>query len=111
MTQISVTGTAEVLTDGAVGDANWQTTAASSRRGYLGKLAPGTSTQRPDINLPPEVRGRIPTEDELIPARRNFAVLSIVITSIDWLRLGRDGNLRAVLSYGASTNDFTWVAP
>lgn len=109
--QLSVTGTAQVHSMDAVADANWDDTPASSRRAYLGELAPGLATDEPNINLPEHVRGRVPSEEELAPARINFAVVGITVSAIDCLKLDRDGNLRAQFRYAAHGDEFTWVAP
>lgn len=112
MEQLVVTGTASVHTDDSVADENWKVAAPSSRRGYLGILAPGTPTDGPDVNLPANVRGRVPSEAELAPARENFAAIVIAVESIEWLRLARTGNHRAVFRYdNEDLVGATWVAP
>ena len=112
MEQVVACGAATIHTNDDVADANWETAAASSRRGYLGKLAPGTRVDQPETNLPETVAGRIPSEEELTAGRSNFAAITIAVATLDWLLLDRSGNYRAVFRYepdGAASSD--WLAP
>ncbi|MFK7817431.1 MAG: pyridoxamine 5'-phosphate oxidase family protein [Planctomycetaceae bacterium] len=111
MTQIVVQGTAKVHTDDELTDREWNCTPGSSRRAYLAPMAPGQRTTEPSVNLPQSVVGRIPDESELEAGRTNFAVISVGVTSIDWLHLDRDGNLRALFEYDAGQEfSATWLA-
>lgn len=109
--QLVVHGLATVHTSESLADEHWSKTPASSRRAYLAPHTPGTPCESPSINLPAHVAGRVPTEEELKPARVNFAVLSVRVEHIDWLRLERDGNTRALFDYTASMPAATWIAP
>lgn len=109
--QASIQGAATVHTDDAVAGEQWTATPALSRRGYLGPLPPGTPTVKPNHNLPDDIVGRQPTEDELQPGRENFCVIRVLADTIDWLQLDRSGNLRARFEYGTGGLIANWIAP
>lgn len=109
--QICVAGTASINTNDVAADEQWHKTPASSRRAYLGPHAPGAKLDFVGVNLPDDVVGRIPTENELEPARENFAILQVVAKQLDWLNLNRDGNTRALFQYSEAEVAASWIAP
>ena len=98
-------------TDDEVADRVWNREAESSLRGYLGPQPPGTQVSAPTTNIPTEFANRLPNRDELETARKNFAVISCVITSAEWLLLNRGGNLRAVFRYDGDDSAASWIVP
>lgn len=111
MVQLTVRGAASVHTVDQVADSQWSEAPATSRRAYLGPFPPGTVTGEPCVNLPESVIGRVPDESELAAGRQNFAVISFVVSQMDWLKLDRSGNLRARFSYENNTPTGSWIAP
>lgn len=111
-TQLVVQGTASLHGEDHIADRHWRATPASSRRGYLAPMPPGTRAGSPSCNLPAEVVGRVPTESEVAGGRQNFTVIVVSVTRIDWLRLGREGNLRALFEYD-ETGELSacWLEP
>ena len=93
--QLQLQGTATIHTDDETADRFWQSEPESSLRGYLAPHAPGVVSSTADVNLPYDVRGRIPHRDELAAGRQNFAVISCVVHAAEWLLLRQSGNLRA----------------
>ena len=110
--QLQLTGTAVVHVEEHVTDWLWQKEPVASLRGYLAVFPPGAVCGGPETNLPEHVLGRIPEPGELLPGRKNFAVISSVIESAEWLMLRREGNLRAVFRYeGGQVASSDWLAP
>ena len=111
--QIRARGTGRIETHGAVADAAWSQANAFARRCYLAESGPGTPVARPVSGLPGEVEGIRPSEEQLVPARENFAVLLVTLTSLDWLYLAHNGHRRAKFSRGDADQPWqgTWVIP
>lgn len=110
--QIRVRGTGQILTVGPEVDAAWDAGTNFARRCYLGE-GPGAPSDGPTSGLPPEFEGVEPDDPQLLPARENFALLRITITSADWLYLAHTGHVRAQFSRtddGAAWSG-RWVAP
>jgi len=93
--QIRCRGTGRVESAGAAADAAWAASSAFARRCYLGD-APGTLSPEPSSGLPEWAEGQQPTEEQLAPARANFAVLLVEIDEVDWYRLAHTGHRRAL---------------
>jgi 3-hydroxyisobutyrate dehydrogenase len=111
--QLRLRGAARIETSGPVADAAWAAASEYARRCYLAVGAPGSPAERPGSGLPAEVEGIRPSEDQLLPARENFAVLLIEPLSLDWLYLAHDGHRRAQFARAAPGQDWqgTWVIP
>lgn len=111
--QLRVRGTARIETVGPVADAAWAAATPYARRCYLTEGAPGSPAEQPRSGLPAEVEGIRPSEEQLLPARENFAVLLIEPTSLDWLYLAHDGHRRAQFTRTGPGQDWqgTWVIP
>lgn len=105
--QIRVRGRGNVLTEGPLVDAAWEQAGAYARRCYLAQAAPGTPVPEATSGLPPEVEGLRPDEEQLLPARANFAVVLVQANEFDWLWLSHEGHRRAVWSGG----EWRWVSP
>ncbi len=110
--QIRVRGTAEIVAQGAEVDAAWAASTNFARRCYLGE-GPGATSDVPTSGLPPEFEGTEPDDAQLVPARENFALLRISLTSMDWLYLAHTGHVRAqfMRGDGASAWEGRWVSP
>ena len=111
--QLRLSGPARVEGSGPIADAAWAAASEYARRCYLAVAAPGTPTDEAVSGLPAEVEGIRPNEQQLLPARENFAVLLIEPTSLDWLYLAHDGHRRAQFTRPGPGQDWqgTWVIP
>lgn len=114
--QLCVRGLATIHTNDLTADQQWRGTPPSSRRAYLAPEPPGTLSATPCVNLPDTVLGRIPSESELTVGRENFAVIAVATQEVDWLKLDRQGSLRAMFGYVHTSgivvaDDGQWVAP
>ncbi|MEL7088010.1 MAG: pyridoxamine 5'-phosphate oxidase family protein [Planctomycetota bacterium] len=109
--QLRVTGTVTLRTDDAVADAQWDASSPSSRRCYLAPSPPGELSETVSPNLPPGVRGRVPTAEESAAGRRNFAVVDCRVERFDWLYLHHAGHRRArfVWAEGDATPTADWL--
>jgi pyridoxamine 5'-phosphate oxidase len=111
-TQLLLQGTAAIHTRGETADQLWADGTTASLKIYCGSAAPGTVSAAPDANLPPQLVGRIPDRNEIEGGRTNFAALEVHTETVEWLRLSRDGNLRARFSPEAGLPlRAEWVAP
>ena len=104
--QIRCRGQARVETESSLATAAWSESDTYARRCYLG-APPGEEREQPSSGLPDEVEGKRPTEEELAPARKNFAVMVVKIESADWYFLSNDGHRRAIFTNGKGC----WVTP
>ena len=108
--QIRVRGHGEILTDDPVAEAAWDNGSNFARRCYLGD-GPGAVSDTPTSGLPDEFEGVEPSNEQLVPARANFAVLRVTLTSLDWLYLAHTGHVRAQFEREGSNWRGRWVAP
>ncbi|MCL4673958.1 MAG: flavin-binding protein [Sphingomonadaceae bacterium] len=104
--QIRCKGTGRIEQYGPTADAAWADSNRFARRCYLG-AGPGASSSEPSSGLPPAFEGVEPNDDDLLPARENFAVLHITLQSVDWFHLAHTGHRRAIFEGGEGR----WVAP
>lgn len=111
--QIRARGMGRIETAGPVVDAAWAQADAYARRCYLAEAGPGTPIAEPSSGLPAAVEGIRPSAEQLVPARENFAILLITLTSLDWLYLAHNGHRRARFSRGDPGQPWqgTWVIP
>lgn len=108
--QIRVRGTGRVETAGPIADEAWAKGTNFARRCYLGE-GPGSVSDVPTSGLPPEFEGAEPDEEQLIPARENFAVLLIDVAEVDWLYLAHTGHIRAQFIRAGEGWGGRWVTP
>lgn len=108
--QIRVRGTGEVLRDDPVTERAWTNGSNFARRCYLGD-GPGAQSDAPTSGLPPEFEGVEPSDEQLEPARSNFAVLRVTLAEIDWLYLAHTGHIRAQFLRTDDGWQGRWVSP
>lgn len=108
--QIRVRGLGRVERDGPIADAAWTAGTNFARRCYLGD-GPGSASEVPTSGLPAEFEGAEPDDEQLIPARANFAVLLIDVEEVDWLYLAHTGHVRAQFTRAGQGWEGRWVTP
>ncbi|MEL6486150.1 MAG: pyridoxamine 5'-phosphate oxidase family protein [Pseudomonadota bacterium] len=109
--QIRARGTAQILREAPVTQNAWQAGSNFARRCYMGE-GPGTASDIPTSGLPPELEGVEPSDEQLAPARANFAVLLITLRELDWLYLAHTGHVRARFDAGPDGHwPGRWVTP
>jgi pyridoxamine 5'-phosphate oxidase len=111
--QLRLSGHAHVKAEGADVDDIWRDSDRFARRCYMAETAPSSRTDRPTSGLPQSVEGRKPEEAELVPARKNFALLLFEISQIDWLYLATEGHRRAVFTFDEKAQSWQgdWAIP
>ena len=108
--QIRARGIGRIETDTPLADEAWAQSTNFARRCYLGE-GPGGASDKPSSGLPAEFEGVEPTEEQVLPARANFAVLVIELKELDWFYLAHTGHLRAQLDRGERGWEGRWVTP
>ncbi len=93
--QLRLRGRGRIERSGDIVDAAWENSTNFARRCYLGS-GPGEISQGPTSGLPSDYEGTEPPEEELVPARENFALLLIEIEEADWFSLAHSGHRRAL---------------
>lgn len=104
--QLRCRGSGRIEREGEAADKAWAASDNFARRCYLGE-APGTPSKEATSGLPPRFEGVEPSEEDLAPARANFAVLLVTIEEIDWFYLSNDGHRRALFTGEGAQ----WIAP
>ena len=95
--QLRMRGAGRVGIDTPAAAAAWAKSTNFARRCYLG-AAPGAYSEKPTSGLPDWAEGIQPTDEQIAPARPNFAVLLVEVERYDWLHLANTGHRRAVLT-------------
>lgn len=108
--QIRVRGNGAILRDAPVTDSAWDHGSNFARRCYLGE-GPGADSAEPTSGLPAEFEGVEPSDEQLIGARANFAVLRIELAELDWLYLAHTGHVRAQFTRDGDEWQGRWVSP
>ena len=108
--QIRVRGTGKVLRDASVTQVAWDNGSNFARRCYLGD-GPGSASEVPTSGLPADYEGVEPSDEQLVSARDNFAVLLIELIELDWLYLAHTGHVRAQFTKGDADWSGRWVSP
>jgi len=106
--QIRLRGTARIERDWPTVQAAWEAGDNFARRCYLGD-GPGTLSDTASSGLPEAFEGIAPSDEELAPARANFAVLLVEIEQLDWFTLAHDGHRRA--QFDLVTGAACWATP
>ncbi|KVH47433.1 pyridoxamine 5'-phosphate oxidase family protein [Burkholderia diffusa] len=107
--QIRAEGVAAICDDEAQRRAIWQSNRPHTLLLYRAPLRPGTPIESPEdahvIARPGP--GTTPTDD----GYRNFCLLHVTVTRIDWLELARSGHRRAVFDVIDDGYEGRWIAP
>jgi hypothetical protein len=89
---------------------HWNAIPPAARGDYLGPMAPGTLSETYIDNLPPDFKEE-PTEENTREGFSNFVVLASEVTALDYLKLSREGHLRAQFHWQHGAWQESWVAP
>jgi hypothetical protein len=88
----------------------WQEIPSSARGDYVGPLPPGTLTKQYTDNLPDSFREE-PTEGNTQQGIENFVLIISEVQQLDFLKLGREGHLRAQFTWNQTHWESSWLAP
>nr|WP_175800728.1 pyridoxamine 5'-phosphate oxidase family protein [Burkholderia anthina] len=109
LVQIRTEGTVSICDDDAQRRAIWQSSRPHTLLLYRAPLRPGTP-----IELPEEAHiaaSRSPGAALTDDGYRNFCLLHVKLTRIDWLDLARGGHRRAVFDLNDDGYEGRWIAP
>jgi 3-hydroxyisobutyrate dehydrogenase len=108
--QLRVRGQGRVETDTALVQQAWEESTNFAKRCYLGD-GPGAASGAPTSGLPEWAEGIQPTDEQIMPARENFAILLIELHHLDWFYLANSGHIRAQFARLDDDWEGRWVAP
>lgn len=110
--QIRMRGVARIERTSDAAEDAWRTSTNFARRCYLTQAAPGSPSAEPVSGLPGWAEGVLPSDEDIAPARENFAILLIRVFAFDWLYLAHAGHRRATVTLDeAGATGFCWVVP
>ena len=111
--QLRLTGTMAITTTGEEIDRAWDAATLFARRAYMATSAPGTVVEQPMSGLPAFIEGRQPTDEDIAPARENFALLHVLFDTVEWLYLANSGHRRARWRWDGGTScwEGCWLVP
>ena len=107
LVQIRVEGVASICDDEAQRRAIWQSSRPQTLLLYRASLRPGTPIDSPEEAHITPSPGEAPTDD----GYRNFCLVHVTVTRIDWLELARGGHRRAVFDVNDDGYAGRWIAP
>ena len=110
--QLRMGGTARIERSSEAAQAAWEASNNFARRCYLAEAAPGSLSNIPVSGLPEWADGVLPSDDQIAPARENFAILLVTICEVDWLYLAHGGHRRAHIKLDSPHQpEFSWLVP
>jgi len=107
LVQIRAEGVASICDDEAQRRAIWQSSRPHTLLLYRAPLRPGTPIESPEEAHVTPSPGDAPTDD----GYRNFCLVHVTVTRIDWLELARGGHRRAVFDVNDDGYAGRWIAP
>lgn len=108
--QLRLIGSAWTEQASAMADAAWGESTLFARRCYMAETAPGVGVAAPTSGLPASIEGIQPTEADIAPVRKNFAILLFRFDNIEWLYLANSGHRRARWSWRDGWQG-SWLIP
>ena len=88
----------------------WVTIPPKNRGDYLGPVPPGNLTDEHTDNRPVSFKQN-PTEENTQSGYKNFALIVSTVYHLDFLKLSRDGHIRAQFNRRDDKWEKSWVAP
>ncbi|WP_175655334.1 pyridoxamine 5'-phosphate oxidase family protein [Burkholderia ambifaria] len=107
LVQIRAEGVASICDDEAQRRAIWQSSRPHTLLLYRAPLRPGTPVESPEEAHATPSPGDAPTDD----GYRNFCLVHVTVTRIDWLELARGGHRRAIFDLNDDGYEGRWIAP
>ncbi|WP_322024331.1 pyridoxamine 5'-phosphate oxidase family protein [Burkholderia sp. BCC1977] len=107
LVQIRAEGVASICDDEAQRRAVWQSSRPHTLLLYRAPLRPGTPIESPEAAHVTASQSVTSTDD----GYRNFCLLHVTVTRIDWLELARSGHRRAVFEVTDDGYEGRWIAP
>jgi len=107
LVQIRAEGVASICDDEAQRRAIWQSSRPHTLLLYRAPLRPGTPIESPEEAHVTPSPGDAPTDD----GYRNFCLVHVTVTRLDWLELARAGHRRAIFDLNDDGYEGRWIAP
>jgi len=105
--QLRIYGTASKETNSLLIKEKWNSSKEMSKLCYLNKISPGAV-----INEPKDYLYGKKELNNIELGIKNFSIINIKISQIDWLSLNHEGHQRMLINYTSNNNiEFDWVAP
>ena len=108
--QIRARGRIRLYQQDAIAKELWDNTPPKARGDYVGPVAPGTHTGTYTDNLPSSFEEE-PTQENTQPGFDNFVVIDCEVVALDFLKLRKDGHLRAQFYWQEGNWASYWTAP
>lgn len=111
--QLRLNGTLSISVAGDDVDQAWNSATLFARRAYMAVTAPGSVAEQPTSGLPEWIEGKQPTQEDITPARENFALLYFEFDKVEWLYLANSGHRRACWHWDAKAAKWegSWLIP
>ena len=109
--QLRIKTTSTINNQNKVTQEMWEQTKLFSRKCYLTKKAPSSSTNLPEDGIDESLGGREPTLEESERGYKNFTVVQNQIQQIDWLYLAASGHRRLKIILEKQIPSFQWIIP
>ena len=107
LVQIRAEGVASICDDEAQRRAIWQSSRPHTLLLYRAPLRPGTPVESPEEAHATPSPGDAPTDD----GYRNFCLVHVTVTRLDWLELARAGHRRAIFDLNDDGYEGRWITP
>ncbi len=109
--QLRIGGSAKINYQNNITKKSWEKTAHMSRQCYLGEEAPGLKTKSPTSGLSDDINNSKYTFEESECGYKNFCVVEVFISSIEWLYLAAKGHRRAYFDLKKDPIQKEWLIP
>jgi pyridoxamine 5'-phosphate oxidase len=111
--QLRLSGKAWIETGSADVDAAWEASTLFARRCYMAEAGPGDLWLHPTSGLPGWIEGKQPDDNQIAPARPNFALLMFEFDRLEWLYLANQGHRRALWHWDDAHEKWqgNWLIP
>jgi hypothetical protein len=110
--QIRINGLAEIERSY---QPSWDKLTNWSRRCYLSEKRPGTEVEKPSSGFPERFVDESPNDEDSAVGLNNFALIKVMIESIEWLYLASQGHRRAIFKILRKDSPFRiekkWLIP
>ncbi len=106
--QLRISGYAYIEHDTLLSYKSWKNMTNESKICYMGPYAPSSFLKKFKPNLPKILPHQIKQEDEKF-GYKNFCLVKIIISRIDWLSLNHKGHKRILFYLGTSIKA-NWIA-
>ena len=109
--QLRVSGKIKINYQNNTTKNSWIKTSHMSRQCYLGENSPGEETKIPTSGLTRDIDNSKYSLEESESGYKNFCVIELFVSSIEWLYLAAKGHRRAIFSFKNDLIKKKWLIP